>query len=146
MRPGRALFLDTSALVKLFVAEPHSDRVLAGTSAAAVVLACDLAFVEAHATFARMRAGRRINAGAHRRIVTTFERFWADVAIVPTDDRAIDAAAMLARRHALRGYDAMHLAAGIEAAALADTTFACFDAELEDAAAREGLTLLAGTG
>lgn len=136
------LFLDTSALVKLFVPERHSDAVRDGHEAAAVTFASHLALVETRATFARMHAGRRLTDAARARVLDAFARFWTDVAIVAVDGALISAGAVLADRHALRGYDAMQLAAAHEAARSTPVVFGCFDAELEVAATREGLELL----
>lgn len=136
------LFLDTSALVKLFVPERHSDAVREGNETAAVTFASQLALVESRATFARMHAGGRLVDAGRERVLDAFSRFWSDVAVVRIDDALISAGAVLADRHALRGYDAMQLAAALEAAQSTPVVFGCFDAELEVAAAREGLELL----
>ncbi|MGX6447324.1 type II toxin-antitoxin system VapC family toxin [Patulibacter sp. S7RM1-6] len=136
------LYLDTSALVKLVVREHHSDAVRAGVTAATACTASHLTVVEAHATFARMRAGGRLDGGTYARIASAVDRFWADVAVVPVDGQVVSAGVEIARRHALRGYDAMQLAAALEVARTSVVTFASFDAELEAAATREGLGLL----
>lgn len=140
--PTAGLFLDTSALVKLFVPERHSDAVRAGYAEAAVTFASQLALVESHATFARMHAGRRLDDTGRDRVLDAFRRFWSDVAVVPVDASLVAAGAVLAGRHALRGYDAMQLAAALEAASTTPVVFGCFDADLEVAATREGLPLL----
>src|SRR5262245_24356787 len=64
--------------------------------------------------------------------------------IIDVSRPLIVAAMALAERHALRGYDAVQLAAGLEAAALARMageafTFVSADVALLAAAAREGL-------
>lgn len=136
------LYLDTSALVKLFVTEHHSDAVRAGLADAAACSTSHLTLVEAHATFARMRMGGRLNDAALSGIVSALDRFFADVAVVPAGEHVVAAGVGIARRHALCGYDAMQLASALEAAQAAPVVFASFDAELEAAAAREGLALL----
>lgn len=137
------LFLDTSALVKVFVEEQHSDVVRSEVERAAVCIACRMTIVEAHATFARMRVGGRLDDATLNRLAPALDRLWADVAVIPLDDPVVDAAVGVARRHALRGYDAVQLASALEAARASSITFASFDAELEVAATREGLELLA---
>ncbi len=48
------LYLDTSALVKAYLTEPFRQPVLSAISKAEVVATHMLAYVEAHATFARL--------------------------------------------------------------------------------------------
>jgi uncharacterized protein with PIN domain len=47
------LFLDTSALVKLYIAEPGSERMREAAGQGEPVAVSILAFAEMHATFAR---------------------------------------------------------------------------------------------
>jgi predicted nucleic acid-binding protein len=136
------LYLDTSALVKLFVAEPHSDAVRSGVADTDACTTSHLTLIETHATFARMRAAGRLDDAAHARTVSVLGRFWDDVAVVPAAEHVVSAGVAVARRHALRGYDAMQLASALDAAEVAPVVFASFDGELEAAAAREGLPLL----
>lgn len=136
------LYLDISALVKLFVAEPHSDAVRSGVTDAEACSASHLTLVESHATFARMRTAGRLDDAGYALTVSVLDRFWHDVAVVPVDEHVVSAGVGIARRHALRGYDAMQLASALEAAQVSPVVFASFDAELEAAAAREGLPLL----
>jgi len=136
------LFLDTSALVKLLVEEEHSRTVRDAAEASSVLVASHLALVETHATLTRMRRGGRVDADAAERLAAGFEELWVDVAVVPIVDRVVVRAAALARRHGLRGYDAMQLAAALDVRDLPALRFASFDVELDAAAAREGLMLL----
>lgn len=63
--------------------------------------------------------------------------------LVALEDGILAGAARLVARHPLRAYDAMQLASAL-AVMEADprTRFACFDAQLNAAAAAEGLQLL----
>ncbi|HVT17945.1 MAG TPA: type II toxin-antitoxin system VapC family toxin [Thermoanaerobaculia bacterium] len=56
------LFLDTSALVKLYIAEPGSERMRAAAARAEPVAVSVLAFAEIHATFARRRREELLQA------------------------------------------------------------------------------------
>ena len=49
---------------------------------------------------------------------------------IPIDGDLIRSAADLCERHALRGYDAVHLAALLQAGGPAHVTFACWDGDL----------------
>lgn len=137
------VYLDTSALVKVFVAEEYADAVRAAVRAADAVVVSHVTFVEAHAGFARMRSGGRLTAGQHERVAAAFDEFWADLVVVAISDRLVVRGAALARRYRLRGYDALQLACALELADPAPARFLSFDTELEAAAAREGLGLLA---
>lgn len=139
-----SVYVDTSALVKLFVAEDHSEAVREAVRGADGVVASHVTFVEAHAAFARMRAGGRLEGEPHERVLAAFDELWADLVVVAISDRVVVRGAALARRHDLRGYDALQLACALELAGRAETArFLSFDAQLEAAAAREGLGLLA---
>jgi predicted nucleic acid-binding protein len=54
---------------------------------------------------------------------------WARVSDIPIDGDLIRSAADLAERHAWRGYDAIHLAALLQAGGPAQVTFACWDGD-----------------
>jgi predicted nucleic acid-binding protein len=89
-----------------------------------------------------MSCARRLSTARLRASRGAFERLWADMAVVDLGAGLVDEAAALARKHALRAYDAVHLAS---AAALRDAVpveFACFDRDLRVAAGRERLAVL----
>lgn len=134
-------YLDTSALIKLLVAEPGSEDARAMFEAAEIQATCQLGYVEARSALARMRKGRRLTAHGAADRVAELERIWADLATVPADDDLVATAAELARGHALRAYDAIHLAAGLALVDATTLSFVCFDTELREAAAGEGLTV-----
>jgi len=48
----------------------------------------------------------------------------------------------VASDHALRAYDSLHLATALRFAEVEDTSFACWDRELRDAAHEQGFTLI----
>lgn len=135
------VYLDTSALIKLLVDEPGTDAMLAVAAAAPVAASSALTEVEARAALARMRAGKRLAAAAHRAAVRRFEELWEEVGALSVDRAVLTRACALAQAHALRAYDAVHLASAREVAGTGVVTFACFDTDLRAAAAAEGLTL-----
>lgn len=137
-----SVYVDTSALVKLFASEEHSDAVRTVFDAADGVVTSHLTFVEAHAAFARMRTGGRLSGPTYDRLAADFDELWADLVVVAISDRVVIRGAALARRHGLRGYDAMQLACALELSVRSPAWFVSFDAELEVAAAREGMQLL----
>lgn len=59
------LYLDTSALVKLYVTEDYSDIVQTAAKAADSLASSVLAYVEAQATFARLHRERLLSGLQH---------------------------------------------------------------------------------
>jgi len=136
------LFLDTSALVKLYVEEDHSAAVREWVDEAEVVAACRVAYPEAVSALSRrMRAGdlsKREYGVASR----AFRRDWDRLAVV--DFREIEAG-RLAAKHGLRGLDAIHLSSAVtiaSAPAGPDVIFSSFDTALNRAAVRERMQVL----
>lgn len=136
------LYLDTSAFVKLLVAEDGSDAMHASAADAAALVTSHVTYVEIHSALARMAAGRRLTARVHRRQLDAFLSMWEDVVVVPADDRVIERAAALAGRHALRGFDAVQLSSAVELLDAGAARFASWDERLNVAAARERLELI----
>ncbi len=136
------LFLDTSALVKLYVEEAHSDAVREWVDGAEVVASCRVAYPEAvSALNRRMRAGD-IAKKAYDAASRALRRDWDRIAVV--DFREIEAG-RLAAKHGLRGFDAIHLSSALTIAthpAGPDVVFSSFDAALNRAASRERLHVL----
>ncbi len=136
------LYLDTSALVKLLVAEDGSDAVRAAAERAPALATSHLTWVEIHSALARMLAGGRLTRRVHARQLEAFGALWEDLVVVPADQPLVEHAAQLAQRHALRGFDALQLAAALELLPAGEVSFACWDERLNLAAARERLALL----
>ncbi len=105
------LYLDTSAFLKLFLAEGGAHLVAEWVAQATTVFTSRLTFVEACAALGRRsREGsldRSQVAAAHRALVDR----WPKVSVVEVDEVAAGAVAM---RRDLRAYDAVHLASALE--------------------------------
>jgi predicted nucleic acid-binding protein len=136
-------YLDTSALVKLYVPERESVAVKQLVEAAEVTATSRVAYVETRAAFARKRRERSINLKDYRTIVRDFDNDWESYFIVDVSDPLVKIAGQLAERHALRGYDAIHLASAVIIRNEGDqpVNFSCLDARLLRAARREGLSV-----
>lgn len=91
-----------------------------------------------------MREGR-LSVHDEQGATRALDQRWGRLAIVELDDALMREAAMLSRTHALRSADAVHLASAILFAGreVNETTFACWDIQLKEAAA---LTGFASTG
>ena len=136
------LYLDTSALVKLYVEETHSDDVRRWVDDAEIVATCRVAYPEAvSALNRRMRTGD-ISKKAYGTATRALRQDWVRLAIV--DFREIDAG-RLAAKYGLRGFDAIHLSSAMvlaSAPAGPDVWFSSFDSALNRAVAGERLPVL----
>jgi len=138
------VYLDTSALVKLYVEEEGSARVRKAVNSAEESITSVVAYAESRAALARARRERMLTPQSHRAAVAAFDADWGALAIVRLEEELARRAGALAEKHALPGFDAIHLASalasisGVEGAA-----FACFDERLGKAARREGLRAIA---
>ena len=139
------LYLDTSALVKLFVEETHSDRVRQAVSTAQLTVTHAIAYVEACATFARA-AHARGDGALFPALRANLDIQWKSWEILDATELLIRRAADLAGRYRLRGYDSLHLAAAASAfeafRGQVPFHFAVFDDQLTDAAKQAGIPLL----
>ena len=139
------LYLDTSALVKLFVEEVDSGILRSAAARSTLIVTHLIAYAEACAAFARL-AQNRADKTLFARLRRALDRHWTEWQIVAVDDALVRRAGELAARYGLRGYDSVHLAA-VEAVRSAspghaDVHFGVFDTALARAAKRAGFSLL----
>jgi len=134
------LFIDTSALVKLYIAEPGSERMREAVERGEPLAASVLAFAEMHATFARRRREELLLATELEQIRLSFAEDWEELTKVPVGAAVLKLVPSLCEHHPLRGADAVHLASAIllHEEGL-EVIFACSDRHLLEAAAAEGL-------
>lgn len=144
------LYLDTSALVKLYVEENHSDVVERAVAEAIEISVSEIADLEARAALARVRHSGEITEDDLDRALYRFSLDLHDLRLVRYDEELARAAGALALKHGdppLRAYDALHLASALEAfrpvreSAGYDCRFLAFDRRLMTAARAEGLRL-----
>ena len=137
------LYLDTSSLIKLYVPETESAAVKRLVDAAEVVATSRIAYAEARAAFARKRRERGVTPTDYRTLVQDFDHDWESYFVVDVSDALVKLGGQLAERHALRGFDAIHLASAVIIRKQGDrpVSFSCFDTPLTRAAKREGLTI-----
>ena len=137
------VYLDTSALVKRYVTEEHSELV---RSWGDLIVTSELARVEFCSAVARKVKGLHLVWADADAIIEEFDADWGDgiVVLAPTSS-ILRAAADYASEHALRGYHAVHLATASAASEAVnnDLAFGCFDTLLNSAAAFHGLPILA---
>ena len=141
------LYLDTSALVKLYVDEPGSERMmeLASEDADHDLAICSVTQVEFHAAIWKRRRTGESDEIAVRQAAESFEdEFRSSFLLCSVVNRTLDLASAMVSQHGLRAYDAVQLASCL---ALARTmreplTFVCADRRLLRAAEGEGLPVL----
>jgi len=132
-------YFDTSILMKLVIGDeaygPESQRLWLDSD---YVVCAEIGHVEARAALAAARRHERLDAAALRTAKDQLELLWEQVSIVVVDTALVRAAGDVAARDALRGYDAVHLAAAIAGQA---TVVASADRQLVEAARRRGLSV-----
>lgn len=130
------LFCDTSALVKLYIAESGSAGVRKLVAASEAVAVCRIAWAEAHAALARRVREVPADAGAADKARQGMARDWPRFLVVELSQQVVERAAEYADTFALRGYDSVQLAAARTLALEAGppVSFACFDDRLNKAA------------
>ena len=138
------LYMDSSALVKRYVEEEESPAVVARIESAPIIGTALITRVEVPAALKKVvRTGdmdRDEAEEAHRE----FLEDWPDLTRIGVTDALAARAGDLAWQHNLRAYDAAQLAAALtwrdeREDAEDEIVFACFDNQLTQAAAAEGL-------
>jgi predicted nucleic acid-binding protein len=137
------LYLDTSSLLKIFLIEPDTDMVNRMVSSAERAISSIVAYPEARAGLARARRDGRVNQDAYEDVLAQFEEFWGQCQHVDVNDEMARLAGDLAEQHALRGFDAMHLASAIsfQDATGESPMFLAADQRLVEAARASGLSV-----
>ena len=142
------LYLDTSSLVKLYVAEPDTDAVSRLVTDATVVATSLIAYPETRAAFARRHREGALGRDAFVAAKRSFEADWPKYLAVDATASLCREAGELAERYRLRGYDSVHLASYAEVtrqAGAAETRFSSFDLALNRAARALRRALRSGT-
>lgn len=132
-------FLDTSALVKLYVREPGTDRLLhvVGSSSESRIAVLALSVVEARSAIRRRQRAGDIDQEAAAFILDSMRQHMENKFLrQPVNDTVIDAALDAVDRYALRAYDAVQLAGCLVLSAMErrSWTFVCSDEKLLEAA------------
>ena len=141
-------YLETSALVKLYVREPGTDRLLTLTSPPGEnrLVILSLAQIEFRSAVRRRERSRDIPPRIASQLLDAFRRHvegrFETLAI---EDVLLDISAGLADRYSLRAFDAIQLAGYLvlrKTARREAPVFVCADRELLAVARREGLPVL----
>jgi len=131
-------YFDTSSIVPLLIEEPGSETAGRLWDEADRLVSIRLVYAEAHAALAQAARGGRVDQRHLRRAVTDLLGLYGQLDLVEITDALVRKAGSLAETHALRGYDALHLAAA-ESVKDNEIVFASGDANLCQAAADLGM-------
>ena len=138
------LYLDTSALVKLFFREPGSERVADLVGQANSVVTSQVAYAESCSALARRKRDKRLTYDEFETARKQLDELWPQLNTILIDEIR---AGELAIKHVIRGFDAIHLAAALELRAIDETevnvTFCSFDDRQNTAAQAEALQVIA---
>ena len=137
------LYLDTSAWVKLYVREPGSKELRAITNKAKALAASVVAYPEARAAFARLKAQGISTEAKHGQRLMQLNLDWENLLRIELVPAVVRSAGDLAEVYGLRGFDAIHLASALWLKEKTSTPlyFAVFDQRLRAAAERAGLAV-----
>ncbi len=135
------LFCDTSALLKLFVREEHTDAMLAAATAADAVAVARVAWPEFMSAVARRARASPRDMPALAQARQEWVARWADFVVVEINQPLAELAGDYAEAFALRAYDSVQLAAlqTLRLQSGEDVRFACFDSRLVKAAGVLGI-------
>lgn len=134
------LYLDTSSLIKLYVAEAGSTEVRRLVDRADVASTSVVALPEARAAFARLAREGTLTPEQLAAVRSGFERDWESLLKIRVLKTVYERAGDLTEQHALRGFDALHLASFLELQAQAEgeqVEFSALDDRLNAAVAAE---------
>lgn len=136
------IYLDTSAYVKLYVAEPGSEQVAAVKDQAVAICTHLIAYAELRATLAKTVREGRLTRNELGRQLRRMEADWTSTQVLNITEGMIRRAGDLAQQFGLRGYDSVHLAAAEavwQALPGGDFRFLAFDGKLVEAARALGM-------
>jgi predicted nucleic acid-binding protein len=140
------LYLDTSALLKLYVDEQDSQSVRELYSQAGFVCTHLIAYVELLFGVAKARSLGGLSAEQQAQLLGEINTSWRQLEVVEIDEILTRRAGHLALRHVLRGFDAVHLAAAervmAETPGTAKFGFVGFDARMRSTARSLGMDVL----
>ncbi len=129
-------YLDSSALLKLYVGEPDTDVASTIIHRHRVWTTGRHTLVEVRRNLARLLEGDELQKGRR-----AFAEDWANISIVELDELACGRAAEFAEQTGVKALDALHLGAA-ERAGAGRLPIVTFDRRLADAARSLGWTVL----
>lgn len=138
------LYVDTSALVKLYIEEKGSALVRHLVDEAVLVATSRIAYAEARAALARTWREGALSEEDYRQSTIHLRADWEAYFTLDLAESVVQVAGDLAERHRIRGFDAIHLASGLTLSRRVrdPITFVCWDTRLWNAAQEEGFDMI----
>jgi predicted nucleic acid-binding protein len=136
-------YFDTSALFKLFVAEPGREEALQLSDASDHLATVLVAHTEMQATFARRMREDPAHSDSLKLDRQAFLDDWLHWLVIPVDPPLVELAGRYTELFSLRAYDSVHLAAAqvLRQQTGMEVAFACFDRRLNEAAGLLGFDI-----
>ena len=137
------LYLDTSSLIKLYVEESGSSEIESLVNEASLVCTSVVAYPEARSALARLCREGALTLEEHALTKADLDKDWPRYLVIEVTPAVRRAAGDLAEKHALRGFDSLHLASFLYLAGerLGEPArFSSFDDRLNGAARAERAT------
>lgn len=135
-------YFDTSAFVPLVIDEPTSPRCAEMWNAAEQIIATRLVHVESVAAINQAARIGRLNRKSLSDALKAEETFWQAVSILELDETLMRRAAELSGTERLRGYDAVHCAAGLFTSSIGESVAISGDTTLVAAWINQGIATL----
>lgn len=135
------LYLDTSALVKLYIHEQGTDEVNQWMTQAAFTATSLITLAEANAALARALRMKFISQETGEEAIRLLRKQWLHYLKTPITEKTVARAAELAWNLGLRGYDAVHLASAElwQAALGLPVVLVTYDVQLAEGGRRIGM-------
>ncbi|MCP3935106.1 MAG: type II toxin-antitoxin system VapC family toxin [Actinomycetia bacterium] len=133
-------YFDTSALIPLIVEEPSTPVCQRLWNEASRVASVRLLYAEASAALARAHRMARLTTTQLDHAIRALEDIVVELDHVEVTDQLVRTAGALAHTHGLRGYDAVHLGAGLSVYD-DDVVFVTGDSNLAAAAQALGIAV-----
>jgi predicted nucleic acid-binding protein len=131
------LYLDTSSLVKLYIEESGTQETESLVDGALLVCTSVIAYAEARSALARLHRERKLSDEEHEAAKADLDEDWPRFLAIEVTREIWKTAGDLAEKHALRGFDSLHLASFLHLAHAnlgEPTKFSSFDDRLNSAA------------
>jgi uncharacterized protein len=132
------VYFDASAFVKLLAEEPGSELAAELWDGCDAAISSRLAYPEVRAALAAAARNNDLTADDHDAAARIWTHYWAATRPVELTEAVEQHAGELARTHALRGADAVHLASAL-AISDPDLVIAVWDRRLRAGAQAAGL-------
>jgi uncharacterized protein len=138
------IYCDTSALMKLFVIEEHSQAVQAWASESTHLIVSQLTWAEMCAGLAFKQRTNQMNAQIATTALEQLHQAWPNYSRLALDEDLMTEAGKLALRFGLRAYDSVQLASAQRAHRQVgnNLNFCCFDRQLNAAAVELTINIL----